>query len=398
MAGDTADTAGDTAGDTARNAAGNAAGNTARNAARSAARVAASDTASPAAPRGAGTGHGYTVRVVIAVALVVLAYYAMQLLPVLLLVFGSVVVAAALRGASAPLHRRAAFLSERAALAFVIVAAIAALLLLGWFTGDRVAGEIADLRHAFGRAVAAVRSRLAPYAEGASLWGWVESAIGSIQWGRVAGLAGGALSALGTAVLMLVLGIYLAASPASYRRGFVRLVPPRHRERIDAALLAAGDGLALWLRGQLVAMLAIGVLTGIGLAMIGMKLAPLLAVIAGLLEFVPFFGTAVATLLIVLLAFAEGPQQAWAAALVCLAIQGLESYVLQPWIQRRVVALPPALGMLGVVAAGVLFGPLGAVFATPLVVAARTLVLRLYVEDVLESGSGAAGAATSRRR
>ena len=353
------------------------------------------------------SGHGYTARVVIAVAIVVLAYFGLKLLPVALLVFGSVVVAAALRGASVPLHRRCAFLSERAALALVVLAAVAALVLLGWFTGDRVAGEIADLRTALGRAVAALRSRLATWADGASLWSWVGSALGGIEWGRVAGFAGGALSSVGTAVLILVLGVYLAATPASYRRGFVRLMPLRHRERVDAALLAAGDGLALWLRGQLVAMAAVGLLTGIGLAAIGMPLAPLLAVIAGLLEFVPFFGTAAAALLIVLLAFADGAHQAWAAALVCLVIQMLESYVLQPWIQKRVVALPPALGMLGVVAAGLVFGPFGAVFATPLVVAARTLVLRLYVEDMLErpcqpearaAANGARGPAVTSRK
>jgi predicted PurR-regulated permease PerM len=347
-----------------------------------------SDSSPPLRPDVPPPGPGYAARVAIAVALVVLAYLVMQLLPVFLLVFGSIVVAAALRAASVPLRRWVGH-SDRVALAVVVLLTVVVIGALIAFTGDRLAAELATLRGAVVKAAQTLRERLAQHPDGLALWEWAMQALGSVEWWRVAGLASGAVGAIGTTLLMLVLGVYLAANPSSYRHGLLRLLPLRHRPRVETALQAAGTGLSKWLHGQVIAMFAVGLLTAVGLAAIGMPLASLLGVIAGLLEFVPFFGTAVSASLIVLLAFAEGPQQAGQAALVCLSIQCLESYVLQPLIQRRVVALPPALGMIGVVAASLLFGPIGAVFATPLVVALRILVLRLYVHDLIEQGQAA---------
>jgi hypothetical protein len=131
------------------------------------------------------------------------------------------------------------------------------------------------------------------------------------------------------------------------------------------------------------------VLTASGLALIGMPLALPLGIIAGVLEFVPFFGTIGASALIVLLAFTQGEAQALYAALVCLAVQQFEGYVIQPFVQRWAIALPPALGLIAVVVFGVALGPLGVVFAVPLMVVIMLLVQRLYVEGALGDGDGA---------
>ena len=141
--------------------------------------------------------------------------------------------------------------------------------------------------------------------------------------------------------------------------------------------------------GQGVAMLAVGVLTAAGLALIGMPLALPLGIIAGVLEFVPFFGTFGAGALIVLLAFTQGEAQAVYAALVCLGVQQFEGYVIQPFVQRWAIALPPALGLIAVIVFGATFGPLGVVFAVPLMVVMMLLVQRLYVEGALGDGDGA---------
>jgi predicted PurR-regulated permease PerM len=113
----------------------------------------------------------------------------------------------------------------------------------------------------------------------------------------------------------------------------------------------------------------------------GMPLAAALGLIAGLLEFVPFIGPIVSGGLAVLVAFGQGPTSALYVALLFVALQQVENHVLVPLVQRWAVELPPALALGGVVVAGTLFGPLGVVFGTPLVVVTMVLVQRLWLQE-----------------
>ena len=167
-------------------------------------------------------------------------------------------------------------------------------------------------------------------------------------------------------------------------QGLLRLLPPRRRPAFQAAMEASGEGLKKWLLGQGVAMLMVGVTVGIGLALLGMPLAPALGLISGLLEFVPFFGPIASALLAVLVAFAQGPQEALYVAIFFVVIQQLEGNVVIPFVQRWAVHMPPLLSVLAVVVFGTLFGVAGVVFGTPLMVVTLVLVERLYVRDTLE--------------
>jgi len=99
---------------------------------------------------------------------------------------------------------------------------------------------------------------------------------------------------------------------------------------------------------------------------------------------VPLLGPIAAGVLAVLFAFLHGPEQALYVAILCFAIQQVESYVLMPVLQRWAVSLPPMLGLVAVVVFGLLFGVAGIVFATPLIVVLMVLVRKLYVEGVIE--------------
>ena len=85
----------------------------------------------------------------------------------------------------------------------------------------------------------------------------------------------------------------------------------------------------------------------------------------------------------VLVAFAQGPDEALYTLGLFVLLQSFEGYVLTPMLQRRAVEIPPALGMLAIVGLGALFGTYGVLFATPLLVLAMILVQMLYVEDGL---------------
>ena len=144
-----------------------------------------------------------------------------------------------------------------------------------------------------------------------------------------------------------------------------------------------GDNLSSWLLGKAVSMLIVGVTTAIGLSMLGVPLALILGVIAGLLDFIPYLGPIMAGIPAVLLALSISPDLALYALLLFAAINMLEGYVLQPMIEAKAIELPPALVIVMQLIFGTLFGFAGVALATPLAAVLSVLVKMLYIEDIL---------------
>jgi predicted PurR-regulated permease PerM len=177
-------------------------------------------------------------------------------------------------------------------------------------------------------------------------------------------------------------GAFLAGEPELYRRGLVKLVPgERARERLGDTLDTTGRALRRWLLGQLLSMTIVGVLTGLGLWLIGVPAPLALALLTFLAEFVPLIGPVVAAVPALLLGLAQG----WGTAvlLLYLAVQQVESNMITPLVQRKVVELPPALTLFGVVALGVVLGPLGLILGAPLLVVAVVATKKLWVRETL---------------
>jgi predicted PurR-regulated permease PerM len=197
------------------------------------------------------------------------------------------------------------------------------------------------------------------------------------------GLLGTVFNAFADAILVLVVALFLAADPAPYRRGLLRLVPPARRSRGAEVLDALDDGLWQWILGQSLAMLCVGVITAAGLLLLGIPLAFALGILAGLLNFIPYLGPILSGGPAVLIAFAQSPTDALYTLLLFVFLQSFEGYVLTPMLQRRAVSIPPALGILAIVGLGALFGAYGVLFATPLLLVVMVLVRMVYVEDAL---------------
>lgn len=189
---------------------------------------------------------------------------------------------------------------------------------------------------------------------------------------------------LANTVIILFLGIFFAAAPTDYRDGFLKLLPVRHRARVGQVLQETGHTLRWWLVGQLVTMAIVAVSIGLMLMIVGIPNALLLGLLAGLLNFIPFLGPILAAIPIVLTAATEGAATVALVLGLFMVIQSIEGYLLNPLIQKRAVYLPPAWSLAALVGFGVLFGGMGVALATPILAVARVLVLRLYVEDVLE--------------
>jgi predicted PurR-regulated permease PerM len=333
------------------------------------------------------TGWTFPRRVLLVTVAVVMVLLLSQLSAVIILVFAGIVVATVLRGIARQFERWFK-LPPRLSVALSALLVVAVFVVLSWVAGDALAAQFTALSERLPQAWSALIRWLEGKVLGRELLEVVRDAWDSgLSGSQLASAAGLTLGSLGTALLMFVLGGYLAAEPRLYVAGAVRLVPPSQRPQFESALAAAGKGLTRWLQGQAVSMLFLGVTTAVGLALLGMPLAAVLGLITGVFAFVPFFGAVTAGLLAVLLAFVEGPQMALGVVLLFIAIQQMEEYLVQPLVQRWAVKLPPVLGLTAAVIFGILFGPLGVMFATPLMVAVMILVQRLYVDGVLENAA-----------
>jgi predicted PurR-regulated permease PerM len=200
---------------------------------------------------------------------------------------------------------------------------------------------------------------------------------------QAAGAAWRVVDGLVALVIVIFTGLYLAAHPQPYIRGILRMFPLARRQRIGEVLYACGYTLRWWLFGQLLAMAVVGLLMGVGLAIIGVPLAFALGVVAGLFEFIPTIGPMLGLLPALLLALTDsGTMALWVLALYTV-VQTFEAYLLTPLVQQRVVHLPPVVTISAQVFFAWTVGPVGLLIAVPLVAVLMVVVQMLYVEDFL---------------
>jgi predicted PurR-regulated permease PerM len=202
-------------------------------------------------------------------------------------------------------------------------------------------------------------------------------------WTRVSGIFSGTFSAVTGILIMLIVGIFLAYNPGMYKSGFLHLVPLDLRDRADEIITEIGSTIRWWLVGQLISMLVLGVSTWLMLVLLNVPLAPILALITGLLTFVPYLGPFIAFVPIVLVAFLQSPLVAFYVFIIYMIIQNLEGNVLMPLIFYRTVHIPPAIGVISQILFGSLMGLMGFVLAIPLMAVFIKFVKMVYVEDVL---------------
>jgi predicted PurR-regulated permease PerM len=327
------------------------------------------------------------VYVGIAVAVVVILVLLWYAIDVVLLAFIGVLVAILLRAPADWLSRRLK-ISEGWALAAVGVIVLAGLVAGGTLFGRGVAVQALALVDRIPEIIETFKRELAQTEVGARVLALAGSsgmlAGGDGQFiGRGLGLIGSTFGAVANVLIVLFFAVFMAAQPQPYIQGLLFLVPRRRRKRAREVIYEIGNVLRRWLIGQSILAVCVALLTGAGLLLLGAPFAVALAILAGLMEFVPYIGPFVAAVPAILVGFAEGPQLALYIALLFLGVQLAESYVLAPLIQHRAVHLAPAAILFAQVLMGAIVGALGVAVATPLAAAVMVAVGMLYVEDAL---------------
>jgi predicted PurR-regulated permease PerM len=306
----------------------------------------------------------------------------------LMLVFAAVLIAILLRTLTDYVQQRTG-LWYGLSLAIVSAGLVVLIALTVWLVMDRIVEQMAQLRTLLPQAIQNVNAYIAryPWAQNAvdnlpNPADWVATRGGTIV-SQFAGLASTTLGGLVNAIIVFIIGVYLASQPDIYARGLNHLVPFGYRARLGEILNTSHGALQRWLMGRFGLMFLNGGLTTIGLWILGVTLAFTLGVLAGILNFVPNFGPWIAAIPAVLVAFLQGPQQALYVGLLYIALQSIDGYILTPIVDRRSVELPPVLTIVAQVLLGLAFGFVGILLASPLTAVAMILIKTLYVEDLL---------------
>jgi predicted PurR-regulated permease PerM len=244
-----------------------------------------------------------------------------------------------------------------------------------WFAGTTIADQFEQLR----LVVTAQFNRLLEFAASVGLMPTGQATniggqlLGSV--GRLTSAVGSAIGAVTSVILMLVIGMFLAAEPRIYDRGIAWMLPLRHRTAFYRIAEHVGFTLRRLLFGRLVGMVFEGLFTWIMLTLGGVPMAALLGLVTGLLAFIPNIGAIVSGVLMVAVGFSAGPHQGFYAIFVYFFVQNIDGYLVVPYIARRTVDLAPALVLAMQLLMGALFGILGVLFADPILATLKVVLV-----------------------
>jgi predicted PurR-regulated permease PerM len=184
----------------------------------------------------------------------------------------------------------------------------------------------------------------------------------------------------GDIYVVLFLGIFFTISPKIYKEGIVKLVPAQGKQKAQATLHQLESNLKKWLKGKFFSMFVVFMLTLFGLLVIGMPMWLVLALTAGILNFIPNFGPLIAMIPAVLVALMQGPTTAAIVAGLYILVQVAESNFITPMVQQKLISIPPALIIIAQMLIAPLTGGWGLILATPLMIIVIVIVQELYIK------------------
>lgn len=185
----------------------------------------------------------------------------------------------------------------------------------------------------------------------------------------------------GDLYIVVFLALFISISPFDYINGAVNLVPRRGKVKAKHLFTDIGFNLKKWIKGAIISGLSVFIMSAVGLLILGVDMWLILAISAGLLNVIPNFGPIIAMIPAVLVALLTSPTQALMVAGLYLTVQIIESNLITPNVQKKLLNTPPALLILFQVLMGTLTGGWGIVLAVPMLVIVITMVKHLYLDN-----------------
>lgn len=195
----------------------------------------------------------------------------------------------------------------------------------------------------------------------------------------------GAMAGLFSFVVVLVITFYFVVQEDPLQKILRSVVPDQHVPYISHLIKQVRDKLGFWLRGQLILSVIIGCLVGIGLGVLNVKYAAVLALLAALLEFIPYLGPTLAVIPAGIFAFSQDGLFKFLAVLVLyIVIQQIENHILVPKVMQRAVGLNPVICIVAILIGAKLAGVVGALLAIPVATALSVIIKDVLAKQTVE--------------
>jgi len=149
-------------------------------------------------------------------------------------------------------------------------------------------------------------------------------------------------------------------------------------DKLSGVLLLAEQRMSSWFWGEIVLMTVVGVLTYIGLVIVGVRYALPLAVLAGLLEVVPNIGPVISAIPAVIIGFSQNYFAGFSTIALYVIVQQLENSLIVPMVMKRAVGLNPIMTLVALLLGGHIGGILGVLLAIPILLFVETII-REYI-------------------
>jgi predicted PurR-regulated permease PerM len=299
---------------------------------------------------------------------------------VFLLILAGVLIAVFFRGLSGLICRKTKW-KEGWCLAISVLGTLLLVIGLFWLIGSKVQSQITELSDSLPATIANAKQKLSQNPLGQRIINKASSPASMKKAQTIASkFFQSTFGVFGDVYVVLFLGIFFTVSPKVYKKGIVKLVPQSGKQKADDIVNKLGTNLKKWLKGKIFAMFVVFVLTAIGLTIIGVPMWLALALIAGILNFIPNFGPLIALIPAVLVALMQGPTTAAIVAGLYIAVQIAESNFITPMVQQKLISIPPALIIIAQLLIAPLTGGWGLVLATPVMIIVIVLVQEIYIK------------------
>lgn len=215
----------------------------------------------------------------------------------------------------------------------------------------------------------------------------IRQVLSPVGGGGVVSRTVGLFNGIFSVVTILVVSFYLVAEQKGMFQFIRSLLPPQHQDFTMQLVGKIQVRMGRWVIGQFILSLAIFLLTFVGLTLLGVKYALFLALLAGLLEVIPYIGPIAAAIPAVFFALAQSPALAIGVLILYIVVQKLEGYLLVPKVMERTVGTSPLLVLISLLVGLKLAGIIGLLLAVPLVSAITLVVGEMSAKSSSQAAS-----------
>lgn len=195
----------------------------------------------------------------------------------------------------------------------------------------------------------------------------------------IIGILGSLASGIGTVLISLVVGLYMLFDFDAIATHFLKLVPNKNKYEIEVLLTDIGIEVRKTVSGTLLVALMVFICDTIGFAMVGLNAPLLFGIFCGLTDLIPYIGPYIGGAAAVIVGFSQGSFTGIAVLIICVIVQLVENYILQPIVMSKTTQLHPVTIIVGLLVFAYYFGIVGMIIATPCI-ALLKVIFRFIVK------------------